>query len=208
MTPLEILGIPQSNFVRAVRMACEEKALPYELLPLMPHDPEVLAIHPLGKVPVLRHGEVGVAETRAIVAYLDAAFPDTPVIPRAPEAAARTEAWVSMIGTAIDRALIRDYGLAYVIPRGPDGAPDRKVIDAALPEVQAKIDLLDDAVSRSDYLAGDTFTFADMSLMPMLAFMRTLPESGAMMAKAKALTAYYDRNATRPSFVNTTPPAS
>jgi glutathione S-transferase len=208
VTRLEILGIPQSNFVRAVRMACEEKGLAYDVLPLMPQTPEVLAIHPFGKVPVLRHGEVKVAETRAIIAYLDAAFPDAPVIPKAPAAAARAEAWISMVTTAVDRAFIRDYGLAYVIPRGPDGGPDRKAIEAGLPEVQAKMDVLDEAVSHSDCLAGDTFTFADMNLMPMLAFMRTLPESGAMMAKAKALTAYYDRHATRPSFVNTDPQAS
>ena len=208
VVPLEILGIPQSNFVRAVRMACEEKALPYDLKPLMPHTPEVLAIHPLGKVPVLRHGDVAVAETRAIIGYLDATFPESPVIPKAPEAAARTEQWISMITTAFDRALIRDYALAYFAPKGPDGGPDRQAIDAALPELQAKIDILDEAVSRSDCLVGDTFTFADMNLMPMLYVMTLLPESTAMMAKAKALTAYYERHASRPSFRNTAPPAN
>jgi glutathione S-transferase len=206
--PLEILGIPQSNFVRAVRMACEEKALPYDLKPLMPHTPEVLAIHPLGKVPVLRHGDVAVAETRAIIGYLDATFPESPVIPKAPDVAARTEQWISMITTSVDRALVRDYALSYVLPTGPDGAPDRQAIEASLPELQAKIDVLDEAVSGSDCLVGDTFTFADMNLMPILHVMLLLPESTAMMAKAKALTAYYERHATRPSFRNTAPPAN
>lgn len=208
MTSLEILGIPQSNFVRAVRMACEEKDLPYDLVPVLPHTPQVLAIHPLGKVPVLRHGEVGVGETRAIVGYLDATFPERPVIPRSPEAAARTEQWISVITTGIDRALIRDYALAYVIPRGPDGRPDRQAIEASLPELQAKIDVLDAAVSRSDCLVGDTFTFADMNLMPILDVMMALPESAAMMAKAGALSAYYERHASRASFRNTAPAPS
>ena len=33
MPALEILGLPQSNYVWAVRMVCEEKGVPYELKP-------------------------------------------------------------------------------------------------------------------------------------------------------------------------------
>jgi glutathione S-transferase len=57
MSELEIIGVPQSNFVRTVRIACEEKQVPYRLTPGRPRSPEVKAIHPLGKIPVMRHGE-------------------------------------------------------------------------------------------------------------------------------------------------------
>ena len=45
-TPVEIFGIPQSNFVRAVRMAIAEKGLSYEYHPVQPHSPEARAVHP------------------------------------------------------------------------------------------------------------------------------------------------------------------
>jgi len=43
---LEIIGIPRSNFVRAVRMCAEEKGVPYENIAEMPHSDAVkLTIH-------------------------------------------------------------------------------------------------------------------------------------------------------------------
>src|SRR5262249_41759655 len=48
MTDIEIIGAPQSPFVRAARMACAEKGVAYRLTPAMPHTPEVDCIHPFG----------------------------------------------------------------------------------------------------------------------------------------------------------------
>ncbi|MGG5888468.1 glutathione S-transferase family protein [Falsiroseomonas sp. HC035] len=87
---IEIIGFPQSNFVWAVRIACAEKGVPHSLVPRPPHHPEVTAIHPLGKVPVMRHGAVRLAESRAICLYLDHAFPRPALMPRG--AAAMQEA--------------------------------------------------------------------------------------------------------------------
>jgi glutathione S-transferase len=64
MPELQIIGVPQSNYVWVVRIACHEKGVPYTLLPVMPHTPEIEAIHPLGKIPALRHGDVVLAESR------------------------------------------------------------------------------------------------------------------------------------------------
>src|SRR5262249_22807713 len=55
---LEIIGAPQSNFVCTTRIACMEKGVPYTLNPARPHTPEVDAVHPLGRIPAMRHGDV------------------------------------------------------------------------------------------------------------------------------------------------------
>lgn len=78
MAEIELIGVPQSTCVRAARTACEEKGVAYRLTPLPPDTPEVLAIHPLGKIPVMRHGDFSLCETRAVVAYVDRAFPGPP----------------------------------------------------------------------------------------------------------------------------------
>jgi glutathione S-transferase len=36
-------------------MVCEEKGIAYELIDAPPHSPPVNAIHPFGKLPVMRH---------------------------------------------------------------------------------------------------------------------------------------------------------
>jgi len=40
MPALEIIGAPQSNYVWAVRMVCEEKGVPYDHRPERPHSPD------------------------------------------------------------------------------------------------------------------------------------------------------------------------
>jgi glutathione S-transferase len=57
MANVEIIGFAPSTYVRAVRMVCEEKDIPYDLKPAAPHAPDVTAIHPFGKIPVMRHGD-------------------------------------------------------------------------------------------------------------------------------------------------------
>ena len=58
MAELEIIGAPFSNYVRSIRMLCEEKGVTYKLTPSRPQSPEVRAIHPAGQIPVMRHGNV------------------------------------------------------------------------------------------------------------------------------------------------------
>ena len=75
-----------------------------------------------------------------------------------------------------------------------------------MPALRQQIDILDKAVAPTGYLAGDRFTFADTNLMVILYYLNTLPESAEALRNAKSLSAYYERNAQRPSFKNTTPP--
>ncbi len=206
MAKLEIIGIPASTYVRAVRMACEEKGVAYELSPAMPHAPEVLAIHPFGKIPVLRHGDVTLCESKAIATYIDRSFDGPPLFPEDPRELAQAEQWVSLVNTVIDRDLVRLYLFAYIFPKTADGKPDRPVIENATPAVQQHIALLDRALAETGYLAGKCYGFADVNLMPILAYIRQFPEAAAALGKAPRLAGFYERNAARPSFKNTIPP--
>ena len=206
MPTLEIIGAPQSNFVRTVRIACHEKGVPYTLHPARPHSPEVDAIHPFGKIPVMRHGDLALCETRAICGYVDQAFDGPPLIPRDPVAAAKTEQWVSMVNTGFDLVFARQYLLAYFFSGLPDGAPDRARIDAALPDMQRKFALLDNELGKRAYLAGDAFTLADAFLLPLIHYMRLMPESSEMVKASPNVATWFERMASRHSTRETEPP--
>jgi glutathione S-transferase len=206
MPNVEIIGFAPSTYVRTARMVCEEKAIPYELKPAAPHSPDVTAIHPFGKIPVMRHGDFELCESKAIATYLDITFPGPKLIPTDPRHAALTEQWVSLVNTRMDSTMVRTYLFAYIFPKTGDGQPDRKMIDDVLPALKEEIGLLDRAVAKGGYLAGDSFTFADINVMPILFYLQKFPEASAAIAAAKPLAAYYDRIAARPSFQNTTPP--
>ncbi len=201
----EIIGSMRSTYVRAVCMVCEEKGIEYELSERPLGAPELVAIHPLGKMPVFRHGDVELFE-KAIATYLDLFFGGPRLIPADPRRAALTEQWVSLVNTVTDRTLIRTYIFAYIAPGTPDGKPDREAIEAVMPAVREQLGILDRAVAATGYLVGDQFTFADINLMPILYRVGHFPEGAAALAAAGHLAAYYNTHAARPSFVKTTPP--
>jgi glutathione S-transferase len=202
----EIIGSLRSTYTRVVRMVCEEKGIEYALTERPLGAPEILAIHPFGKMPVLRHGDLALCESKAIATYLDRGFPGPPVIPPDPGLAALTEQWVSLVNTVMDATLIRTYLFAYAFPKTADGKPDRKAIEAVTPVVREQLAILDKAVARTGYLVGDQFTLADINLLPILYYVRQLPEAAEAIAAASHLAGYYDRHALRPSFSRTVPP--
>ena len=75
MTTLTIYGVPFSNYVRTVRMALEEKGITYELKPCPPGFEDGTARHPFGKIPFMRYGDLVLAESIAIIRFVERTFP-------------------------------------------------------------------------------------------------------------------------------------
>jgi glutathione S-transferase len=201
---LELIGAAPSVFVRATRLALEEKGVPYALTAAAPHSPPVLAISPFGKIPVMRHEEFELFGSMAIIEYVDEVFPGPRLLPREPRAAARIRQWAN----AVTADVFPDFGgymLANAFPKGPDGRPDARVVESLMPQVHRALGQLERAVG-SGFLSGSAFSVADMFLMPMLTYLRIFPESSALIAQSAALTGYYERHAARESYRATEPP--
>jgi glutathione S-transferase len=206
VTKPEIIGSLRSSYTRVVRMVCEEKRIDYTLTETQLGSPEVCAIHPFGKMPVLRHGDFTLCESKAIATYLDRAFLGPALTPEDPMLAARMEQWVSLINTMMDPTLMRTYLFAYAFPKTADGKPDRAIIDAVLPKVREQLAMLDQAVAAQNHLVGDRLTLADLFVLPILHYLKLLPESGQMLAPQTPLGRYLDTHAARASYVGTLPP--
>ena len=206
MPELEIIGAPQSNYVWTVRIAAAEKGVPYKFTPLRPHSAEVDAIHPFGKIPVMRHGDLELFESKAICTYIDRAFDGPPLMPADARGAALAEQWISCVNTAIDPICVRQYIVSYVFPDTPDGKPNRARIDAALPVMEKQLATLEQAIAKTGYLVGDKPTLADFNLFPILFYLQRFPESRAMMQAQKNLTAFVASMGARPSVEATKPP--
>jgi glutathione S-transferase len=161
MGDLQIIGAPASNFVWASRIACVEKGVRYTLIPTMPHTPEVDAIHPFGKIPVMRHGAVTLCESRAICLYIDRAFAGPQLVPADPAGSARVEQWLSIVNTHVDPVLMRRYVGAYFFPNTPEeprdarrGAPPEGVLRAAHGAAERTADDSRDAAGEIRESAG------------------------------------------------------
>ena len=187
-------------------MACMEKGVLYMLNPARPHTPDVDAIHPFGKIPVMRHDHIELCESRAICAYIDLEFDGPPLIPRDPVGAATVEQWISLINTGFDLVFARQYLAAYFFSGLPDGAPDRARIDAAVPKVREMFGILDRQLGQHRFVAGSFFTLADMFLLPLIHYMRTMPESSEIALASLHVETWFQRVSARRSAVATVPP--
>lgn len=83
---LVVKGAKASPFVRKVVVALEEKGIPYEQQDLVPFPKtdELLAMNPLGKIPILEDGEHHIPDSSVILAYLERKHPEVPLLPEDP----------------------------------------------------------------------------------------------------------------------------
>ncbi|WP_372837528.1 glutathione S-transferase family protein [Phaeovulum sp.] len=156
--------------------------------------PEFLALNPMGKVPVLVHGEAVVTEAAAICAYLAEAFPKAGLAPK-PEERADYFRWMFFAAGPLE-AVVTARALGLEAPperRGMAGYGDFDTVVAAL----------EGKLAGSDYVAGGRFTAADVYLGAQVVWglmFKTLPPR-------PALVAYHDRLMARPAWVRANTPA-
>ncbi len=204
-----LLGDYRSSYVRSARMAFAEKGIACALESHPPQSPEILALNPFGKMPTYRSGDFALYETSAIMRHLDETMAGPALMPAEAAERAKAEQWVSVLNCYGYPAMVRNYVLQYIFPRGPDGKPDRATIDAALPEIRKIFGALDRAVDSRDHLVGHNLTLADILLVPMVEYVKAMPEGKDLMASFPDLRRATDRLAKRPSYVAATqPPAA
>ena len=189
MSDLIFYTNPQSRG-RIVRWALEEAGAHYEVRVMEYADSmkgaEYLAINPMGKVPAIEHKGKVVTECAAICAYLGDAFPDAGL---APPAADRADyyRWLFFAAGPVEQAITnKSAGFA------PSADQTRMFGYGSYDQA---IDVLEQAVAKHDYIAGDAFTMADVyvgaQVMWGLQF-GTVPKRDAFVAYGARLS---DRDA-------------
>lgn len=203
-----IYGIPPSTYTRTARMTFIEKGVEFEFMTVELGSPELLAMHPFGKIPALRHGGVTLFETFAIGRYVDETFEGPPLQPADATGRAEMTQWISATIDYVYPTLIRNYLLrGYIRPRMAGQPPDRDAIDAALPDVQNCLGTLDTALGGRSALVGDNPTLADLLLLPIVFYMTDVPESAEVLGRLANLSAWLESMSARPSAEQTVPPS-
>jgi glutathione S-transferase len=152
---------------RIARWMLEEVGRPYKTEVLdyasTMKAPAYLAINPMGKVPALQHGEVVVTETAAICAYLADAFPQAGL---APPPGHRLRGpyyrWLFFTAGPVEAA-VSNKALGFVLP------PERERM-IGYGNIEQVMKTLEAAVSRADYLVGNSFTAADLYVGAQIGF--------------------------------------
>jgi glutathione S-transferase len=156
---LTLHGFALSNYYNKVKLALLEKGIPFEekYVGGSEKTADWLAASPLGKIPYLTTEQGPLCESQVILDYLEAAYPQPPLLPKDPFAAAKVRELATFIDWHLEMAARQLYPAAFfgAAPLSESNAARiRGQIEKAIAGFQrlAKFD---------PYVAGTTFTMAD-----------------------------------------------
>ena len=190
----------------------EELGLPYEIkhyqrdAQTMLAPPELRAVHPLGKSPVITDGDTTVAETGAIVEYLLDQYGEGRLRPAAgtPESL-RYRYWLHFAeGSAMPPLLmtlvfnrIANGPMPFFIRPVARGIADKVMGLLVRPNIERQFDFMEAELSRSPWFAGQELTGADI----MMSFpLEAAAQRAGLDAKRPKLMAFLKRIHARPAF--------
>lgn len=207
MTRIVLYGFDGSTYVRAVRMLLAEKGAQYDQVPVHvlkgePRQPEHLARHPFGKVPVLDHDGLRIIETSAIAPYLDEVLPGVSFTPDNPKDRARMRMAMSIVDSYGYGALIGVAGY-HLFPEfigGPDEEARRKSIAAGRRVLQELMKLR----GSDAFIAGERPSLGDLYLAPVCFYVALTPDANEVFA-VDGFATWWERMQAMPSYQATAP---
>ena len=178
---------------RIIRWMLEETGIDYDTHILTYNgtmkDAAYLAINPMGKVPAIVHGSQIVTECAAICAYLADAFPQAGLAPPSHQRAEYYR-WMFFGAGPLETAL-SNTALGFI----PPPEKERAVGYGNLENVLNTLDL---RLRESPYIAGDSFTAADVYVGMQIAW---AIQFGPLDEKRPSFQAYADRIRGRPAAI-------
>ncbi|MCU4158740.1 glutathione S-transferase family protein [Acidiphilium sp. AL] len=151
---------------------------------------DYLSINPMGKVPAIRHDDVVVTEAAAICAYLADAFPEAGLAPKPGDRLRGPYyRWLFFASGPLEAAA-SNKALGFVVPEGRERMMSYGCYEDAM-------NVLEGAVSRGEYLLGESFTAADLYLGSHIGFGMQF----GTIEKRPAFEAYWARIGARPAAV-------
>jgi glutathione S-transferase len=197
---IRLCGFRVSNYHNKVRLALMEKGVAFEedAACRPSRDDDFLALSPMGKVPFLKLDGTSLAESQVICEYLEDAWPEKPLYPKAPLERARVRELICIMELHVELVARRLYGEVFF---GRPGSA--QVRESVRNELERGVRAFRARASFAPYVAGAELTLADcaafahlpvVSLATRLAFGRDVLEDLAQVRP------YLDMLGERPAF--------
>jgi glutathione S-transferase len=200
-----------------VLLALEYKQLPYNSHVLQfdkqEHQaPQMLAMNPRGRLPVVKDGDYVVFESLAVLYYLDLKYPQPPIFGRSPE-----EAGVIMRVINEFQAYTEER-LMFIVNAIFQGRKQRlgEELTQAMHLVANEARTIEGRLSKSDWIVGESVSAADIAIYPCIRLLhRALqrPEAGELSRRFlpavvhyPALARWMERVEGLPGYQRTYPP--
>lgn len=196
---MQIFGFPTSPYVRKVMVIAAEKGANAELVEATPHKPtpEFLAASPFRMMPAMQDGDFSLPDSTAIAFYLDAKYPQPPLLPADPEARGRAM-WLDEFADTILSSSAR--GVAFNRYIGPAllGLPaNEEAAAAAEATAHPALDYLEQQMPQDGWLVGE-YSLADIAVASCLKTLsygldvKARPKTAAWLARMEARPAWQE----------------
>ncbi len=154
-------GFAMSNYYNKVKMALLEKGVAFAEAYDAPQKPSggMQAASPLKKIPYLVTPQGTLCESQVIVDWVEDTYPSPSLMPADPFAAAKVRELTTFIDWHLEITARQLYGMAFF------GAPPLSPENTARirKQIERMIEGFKQLARFSPYVAGDTFTQADLS---------------------------------------------
>jgi glutathione S-transferase len=198
---LRVLGRATSGNVQKVVWLLEELGAPYKREDYgrqfnNTQDAVYLKLNPTGKVPTLVDGDTAIWESNTILRYICNKLGGQALYPADPAARSRVERWMDWQLASLNGPYVAIFKEAKkpAAERAPSWAQDAK-------ELKAQLDILETGVGAGPWIAGASFTLADICLGPIVNRCLDFPVDLPGLA---GLRAWRDKVAARPAFKKAT----
>jgi glutathione S-transferase len=208
MAKMILWGFDGSTYVRTVKMLLAEKNFTaFEQVPLNvllgePKEPEHLARHPFGKVPVLDHDGIRILETSAIVRYLNDVLPGKSLVPSDLKERARMDMIIGMADSYGYGALVGGVAAYHLFPDFVGGKNDAMRL-AGIDNGRKMLDFAMATKGSSPFIAGQ-LSLADLYLAPMV-FYVSLTADMSEYTRIEGFTGWWEAISALESFKTTAP---
>lgn len=153
---LTLCGFSASNYYNKVKLALLEKGVPFqeELVWVGQTD---LSASPLGKVPYLKTDEGPLCESTVILEYLEAKYPEHPLLPANPFAAAKARELLRFIELHLELVARNLYPEAFFGGKVSDAAKEK-----VAQQLEKNVAAFAKLASFPFFIGGAEFTLADV----------------------------------------------
>jgi len=212
---LKIFVAQISTYGRIVATVAKEAGLAHQTIPTDSKDPKHRARHPFMRTPAVEidgvtgadgvKGADGITmyESAAICAYIDDVFNGGALQPRDPLARARMRQWIAVADNYIFPLTEERLVLPRLVVPMMGRQPREDLIAEALPAIRYYLQVVEDRLAESPFLAGETFSLADINMYCMAVPVALTSEGRAILDNMDALQRWMAVCAMRPSLTAT-----
>lgn len=205
---MKLLGSLTSPYVRKVRVVMAEKKLDFQLeLEDVWGKDDILRSNPLGKVPCLvMEGGEAVFDSRVIVEYLDTLSPVGKLMPPTGRERIEVRTWEALADGMLDASILARMEANWT---GRTAAERSQAwIDRQMSRVEAAVKSMSQGLGDKPWCCGNHFSLADIAVGCALGYLDFRFAHIDWRGSYPNLQKLHEKLATRPSFIDTAPPAA